>query len=318
MSKRRLLSGNIFSLGDRNIFFYNLANSMQNSFNYYDLLGVPKYSGHEIIKSAFRKIAFEKHPDRNPDANQDEFKLIVEAYNVLSDPDKKMSYDISLSSESRVLNDYFKTDTKTRRRSRRSVNKKPKPSIEELNKKIISDFNKYSNKLSIKYRIIIYFLIGLQGMLFIFNNWFLRKDHLINDISKISVGFVLVFFSIYSFTNLSYRWYEFLRASQKLFEDTGKKAAFILLFTLIIGYGLPISGAYSLRYYLLNVNGIYTNAKVISIIYRDEIELTYYFEYLGKEYYKTIEVESLDGIYEGKNILVKFVANDPDISMLAE
>lgn len=290
---------------------------MQNSFNYYDLLGIPKYSGPEIIKSAFRKIAFEKHPDRNPNANQDEFKLIVEAYNILSDPEKKMSYDISLSAEARAVNDYFKTATKSNRRSRRASNR-PKPSIEDLNEKIIKDFNSYTQRFAIKYRILFNSLLALQGMLLIYNNWFIRELYKGIDTSKVIVGFVLVFWSIYNFTNLSYKWYEYLRASQKFFDDTGKKASYVLLISIMLFYGLPIFGAYSVRNYLLNAKGVYANAQVISIIYRNEIKLTYYFEYLGKGYYKTVKMESASGFYEGQDILIKFVPTDPDISMLKE
>ena len=62
--------------------------------DYYELLGVPRSATGEEIKRAFRKLAFQCHPDRNnePGAEQ-RFKEINEAYQVLSDPDKRSRYD---------------------------------------------------------------------------------------------------------------------------------------------------------------------------------------------------------------------------------
>lgn len=59
--------------------------------DYYDILGVNKSSNESEIKKAYRKLAKEKHPDVGGDEN--EFKEIAEAYEVLSNPDKKSDYD---------------------------------------------------------------------------------------------------------------------------------------------------------------------------------------------------------------------------------
>jgi len=62
--------------------------------DYYEVLGLPRHASEEEIKKAFRKLAFQYHPDRNrnPEA-ENKFKEINEAYQVLSDPEKKLSYD---------------------------------------------------------------------------------------------------------------------------------------------------------------------------------------------------------------------------------
>jgi len=68
----------------------------KNVANYYDVLGVSKTSSDAEIKKAFRKIALENHPDRNPDNPQAEekFKQANEAYAVLSDSKKRKQYDM--------------------------------------------------------------------------------------------------------------------------------------------------------------------------------------------------------------------------------
>lgn len=59
--------------------------------NYYELLGVSKNASDEEIKRAFRKKAHEHHPDKGGDAEK--FKKINEAYQVLSDREKRSQYD---------------------------------------------------------------------------------------------------------------------------------------------------------------------------------------------------------------------------------
>ena len=63
--------------------------------DYYEILGVERAASEEELKSAFRKLAMKFHPDRNPTDTQAEhrFKKIAEAYQVLSDPEKRATYD---------------------------------------------------------------------------------------------------------------------------------------------------------------------------------------------------------------------------------
>ncbi len=61
---------------------------------YYEVLGIGKNATDEEIKKAFRKLAFKYHPDHNRnDGAEAKFKEINEAYQVLSDPDKRATYD---------------------------------------------------------------------------------------------------------------------------------------------------------------------------------------------------------------------------------
>lgn len=63
--------------------------------DYYEVLGVPKDADEQAIRKAYRKLAMQHHPDRNPDDKnaEDKFKEATEAYEVLKDAQKRQNYD---------------------------------------------------------------------------------------------------------------------------------------------------------------------------------------------------------------------------------
>ena len=63
--------------------------------DYYEVLGVSRTASDAELKKAFKKLAMKYHPDRNPDdpAANEKFKEAAEAYEILSDSEKKSAYD---------------------------------------------------------------------------------------------------------------------------------------------------------------------------------------------------------------------------------
>ena len=71
------------------------SNTKVSKADYYEVLGVSRDASDQELKSAYRKQALKYHPDRNPGdhAAEEKFKQASEAYQVLSDADKRAAYD---------------------------------------------------------------------------------------------------------------------------------------------------------------------------------------------------------------------------------
>src|ERR1700730_14754433 len=72
-----------------------MATANVTKIDYYEVLSVSRDASDQELKTSYRKLAMQFHPDRNPDdpSAEEKFKECSEAYQVLSDPEKRAAYD---------------------------------------------------------------------------------------------------------------------------------------------------------------------------------------------------------------------------------
>ena len=79
--------------------------------DYYQVLGVNKDATDEEIRRAFRKLAMQYHPDRNPGREKwanEKFKEINKAYKVLSNPEKRAAYDAPVYAQPQITHEPYR------------------------------------------------------------------------------------------------------------------------------------------------------------------------------------------------------------------
>lgn len=101
--------------------------------DYYSILGVNKNSSQEEIKSAYRKLAFNYHPDRNKDPEAlNKFKEIQAAYEILSDDQKRQQYDNPIEFQEIPFHDIFSGFSGLFQREENVINLQVNLTLEEI------------------------------------------------------------------------------------------------------------------------------------------------------------------------------------------
>jgi len=120
--------------------------NLQNFRDYYEILGIPRDTSNEEIKKVYRQLARQYHPDLNPGNKQAEekFKDIGQAYEVLSDPNKRAQYDqYSRFWNQRSLRGGAKQTPKVKTGVDNNRASGSRASNEEFNFEEYSDFNSF-------------------------------------------------------------------------------------------------------------------------------------------------------------------------------
>jgi curved DNA-binding protein len=120
---------------------------MENFRNYYEILGVPREATNDAIKQAYRKLARQYHPDLNPGdkSAEERFKLLGEAYEVLSDQERRSQYEqFSQYWKQKGFQRSRSTAKRTEIETERSG---PRISLEDFGFGEFSDFNKFIDQL---------------------------------------------------------------------------------------------------------------------------------------------------------------------------
>ena len=98
--------------------------------SHYEILGLNKSCSAEDIKKSFRKLAKQYHPDKNP-GKEEKFKQINEAYEILSDPEKKQLYDQQFQNNN-IFEQHFQKTFQNHGNIFSFFNPKPAPTLVEL------------------------------------------------------------------------------------------------------------------------------------------------------------------------------------------
>ena len=148
--------------------------------NLYQILNVPDFAPLSEIKREFRKLALQYHPDRNPDPNAtDLFKKTVKAYEILSTPNLRATYDQRLKfgySDPVPITPTPQSPADAVKEMRRRWYEKRK---EENAINDVNNFNAYEKALitfPFKRRIIIISLVLVSGIFLIVDGWFQRSS----------------------------------------------------------------------------------------------------------------------------------------------
>ena len=98
---------------------------LSQSKNYYEILEIPHSASQQEIKLAYKKLALLYHPDKNLDNKQTEeiFKLIVEAYHTLSNPEKRNFYDVKIGIRQEINAFYYYKAAQREQEQRQEVKK---------------------------------------------------------------------------------------------------------------------------------------------------------------------------------------------------
>ena len=120
---------------------------MENFRNYYEILGVHREATNDVIKQAYRKLARQYHPDLNPGdkSAEERFKLLGEAYEVLSDQEKRSRYE--QFSQYWKQKGFQRSRPAAKRPETEAERSSPRISLEDFGFGEFSDFNKFIDQL---------------------------------------------------------------------------------------------------------------------------------------------------------------------------
>ena len=283
--------------------------------NFYKLLKIDRNASASEIKKAYRQIALEFHPDKNPEQEGSEnyFKIITQGYNILSDPTKKLEYDFLLDLAQSKEKEAELLNRRTHKLTKEQVRNKLLKVEEERKKESIALYRKRERLLNHKFRYIIIALMLLSGYLFSYNNWFINEAGY--DITFVVFGYLIYILSIFFASNhlyLQLKALSFMGKFKKSFESL------VIGFFLLMFFGGPISlfAANTIKKsYHLNNYAVYLYPKQYSF---DSYKIYYSFSSGGKMIHKSqvIDKESEVDILKKKTPVVKFSKYNPKIATL--
>ncbi|MCC6818308.1 MAG: J domain-containing protein [Bacteroidia bacterium] len=200
--------------------------------NYYQLMGLELYSDASVVKRKYRELAMLYHPDKNPDiiGAEEFFKILTQGYNVLSEPDQKMRYDMMLRNF--LDKSSIETIINWEAKERKNAAERIRMHKERKRQSIIEHFEEENASFSHKLRFVIAILLYVSGLLLAYNNWFLNLLDL--SVVFIILGSFMFGLGAYLIANNRYqiRLYELAKKQKDFIALKGPVRLFTFLFLI--------------------------------------------------------------------------------------
>ncbi len=182
--------------------------------NYYKLLNLPDFAEVQEVKSAFRKLALQLHPDRNKDPQAAiEFKKVLEAYECLGDVSKKSIYDQRLKlgfpfDFKSIAPDF---DELAEKKKRYAAMRKERDDLQEVVN--ITHYENSLRQLAFGWRVLLLVLLQITGIFYVVSDWYQKGI-------KITLGMMLFFFTSLVLWNELYKhfWHKSITSVEKRYD----------------------------------------------------------------------------------------------------
>lgn len=284
--------------------------------SFYDILELKPYSSLNEVKHAFKRLAVQYHPDKNPGnlLAEERFKEISNAYHILGDEDSKREYDLRLSGYRSFVRNKKEEDPEARRRKMRAEMLKRRKAAAE--KKIVDDWTRLQNGTPVTLRRGFNYALIATGSILLFRNWFYTMETL----SPFSYLAAIIFLLVGNILeqNLNYTIYLYKELKGKIRFSIPKRIIRNLLVGLIIGAGSGISGAHLMALYHFKYYSEETTGRV-EVILNGGFTYQYRYEVDGKVYKKPLPRNMIPEPYHfNREVRVRYSRVNPVFAKVIE
>lgn len=276
--------------------------------DFYERLGLKRYSSIEDVRASFRNLAKYHHPDKaGGDPGEDDyFKQLSEAYNTLGDEERKRQYDVYISG-------YYQW-------ARKAASAKPEPvrkvrTREDLNRELEDDYKAFVRRMPLKWRYLLGTAVAISGMQILFRQLLYQRSSfmalwLLIGMFMVVLGWLYVINAFFKQVNISQ-----IRSERNLRPE--RRTGFLFLGLILGSFALVYGGVEGNKIWQLSQYPGYSNAKIVILEGREGFPVPGLQYTDGQQwYYKAISSEEAVRLVDEPNIIIRFSTLNPQISRI--